>query len=92
MKETSVIQWVATLGSENPGRCDFTPDMRDTRAKRLKDAAHPSHIVHRYQRRSGRYGSFRDFVSGDFYTALTMSETRFNRVVKALPAFRKLTQ
>jgi hypothetical protein len=69
-----------------------TPDLRTARAKKLVQAAHPTHVVRGFQRRSAKYGSWRNFVTDDFVAALSLTDTRFNRVVKTLAAFRKITQ
>ena len=67
-----------------------SPDMRESRCRKLKDACHESHkwIVYTYFK---KYKVPTPIVSEEFKTALGLEEKYFNKLITTLKVINKLT-
>ena len=68
------------------------PDMRQSWARKLKTAVHPSHVVRSYERRSKKFGSYRDFTSKWFYEARLLPVEEFEDLISTLLVAKKIHQ
>jgi hypothetical protein len=87
--EPDLMRSLAALSQPHPAKCECKPDMREKRSRKLKSACHPSHISRGWDRRSSRFGSYRDFTSGAFVRALQLKDDEFDELVTALTVAKK---
>lgn len=70
--------------------CKLKPDMRQSWARKLKAASHPSHVVRKYERRSSKFGSYRDFTSEWFHNARLLPVEEFEDLLTTLLVSKKI--
>lgn len=85
-----LMRCLAALSTPYPERqANSKPDMRQKRSRKLKSVCHTSHVRRGYDRRSWRYGSYRDFTSEAFAHALQLNDEEFDELVTALAVAKK---
>lgn len=75
-----------------PGKPGCKPDMRTTRVRMLKQVCDTTHIAKRFERRSSKYGSWREFTTDAFAQALTLPDKEFNKLITTLATLKKFNQ
>lgn len=75
-----------------PKSHDCKPDMRTTRVRTLKQVCDTTHIVKGFERRSSKYGSWREFTTDAFAQALTLPDKEFNKLITTLATLKKFNQ
>ena len=68
------------------------PDMRTTRVRSLKSVCNTLHITRGFERRSSKYGSWREFTTDAFAQALTLPDKEFNKLITTLATLKKFNQ
>lgn len=90
--EPDLMRSLAALSQPHPAEAERNnkPDMRESRSRKLKAVCHPSHIEHKFERRTSKYGSYRDFTSGAFCRALQLKDVEFEELITALAVAKKM--